>query len=83
MEKPWLKSYDEGVPASIEIPNIPLDQLLTDAAAKHPYHTATIFGARIGSRILDRKLSYSQLNELRTIGEHYRDTIALVYTQFL
>jgi len=64
MEKPWLKYYDEGVPASIDYPNFPLDQFLTNAATKHPDHTATIFGAPVGSRIMDAKLSYHQLNDL-------------------
>jgi long-chain acyl-CoA synthetase len=62
MEKPWVKHYDEGVPATIVYPDVPLDQLLADAATKHPEHTATIFGAAVGSRILDAKLSYRQLN---------------------
>jgi long-chain acyl-CoA synthetase len=64
MEKPWLKYYDEGVPATIDYPTIPLDQLLTSSAAKHPDHTATIFGAAVGSRVLDAKLSYRQLHDL-------------------
>jgi long-chain acyl-CoA synthetase len=64
MEKPWLKHYDEGIPASVDYPQIPLDRLLADAAAKHPNQTATIFGAAVGSRVLDAKLTYSQLNAL-------------------
>jgi len=64
MEKPWLKHYDEGVPATIDYPPIPLDQFLTDAAAKHPDHTATIFGAAVGSRVLDASLTYRQLDDL-------------------
>jgi long-chain acyl-CoA synthetase len=62
MEKPWLKHYDEGVPPTIDYPPIPLDQLLTDAAAKHPGHTATIFGAMVGSRLMDARLTYGQLD---------------------
>ncbi len=64
MEKPWQKHYDEGVPATIEFPLVPLDRLLTDAAAKHPDHTAAIFGAAVGSRVLDAKLTYGQLGGL-------------------
>ena len=64
MEKPWLKYYDEGVPATIEYPPIPLDQFLTDSAAKHPNHTAIIFGAAVGSRVLDASLTYRQLDDL-------------------
>jgi long-chain acyl-CoA synthetase len=63
MERPWLKHYDEGVPATIDYPPIPLDQFLTDASAKHPGHTATIFGARVGSRVLDASLTYRELND--------------------
>ena len=33
MEKPWLKHYDEGVPTSVDYPEIPLDRFLTNAAA--------------------------------------------------
>ena len=62
-EKPWLKFYDEGVPASIDYPRIPLDQLLRDSADKHPDHTATIFGGSLGSRVLDATLSYRQLDQ--------------------
>jgi long-chain acyl-CoA synthetase len=64
MEKPWLKHYDEDVPATIDYPPIPLDQLLADSAAKHPDHTATIFGAAVGSRVMDAKLTYGQLDDL-------------------
>ena len=64
MEKPWLKHYDEGVPATIDYPRIPLDQFLTDSAAKHPNHTAIIFGAAVGSRVMDASLTYGQLDDL-------------------
>jgi len=63
MEKPWLKHYDKGVPATIDYPPIPLDRFLTNAAAKHPDHAATIFGAMVGSRLMDAKLSYRQLDD--------------------
>ena len=63
MVKPWLKYYDEGVPATIDYPAIPVDQLLSKAASKHPDHTAIIFGARVGSRLMDAKLTYRQIND--------------------
>ncbi len=63
MEKPWFKHYDEGVPKTIEYPPVPLAQLLRDAAAKHPEHPAIIFGAMAGSRLMDAKLTYSQLDD--------------------
>jgi long-chain acyl-CoA synthetase len=86
MEKPWLKHYDEGVPATIEYPPIPLDQFLTDAAAKHPDHTATIFGAAVGSRVLDASLTYGQLDDavnrfaagLQRMGVEKGDRVAIM-----
>ncbi len=64
MEKPWIRHYDEGVPATIDYPRIPLDRFLTSAAAGHPQHTATIFGAAVGSRVMDAQLTYRQLDDL-------------------
>lgn len=63
MEKPWLQYYDKGIPETIDYPRIPLDRLLVNAATKYPEQTATIFGAPVGSLLLDAKLSYRQLDE--------------------
>jgi len=86
MDKPWLKHYDKGIPATIDYPPIPLDQFLTDAAAKHPDHIATIFGAAVGSRIMDAKLTYRQLNDavnrfaagLQQMGVEKNDRVAIM-----
>jgi long-chain acyl-CoA synthetase len=64
MDKPWIEHYDEGVPASIDYPPIPLDRILADAAARQPDHPATVFGSVVGSRVLDAKLKYRQLDDL-------------------
>ncbi len=64
MEKPWLKFYDEWVPGEIEVPTKPLAQFLSEASAQYPERAALIFGARIGSRVLDAALSYRRLDEL-------------------
>jgi len=61
--KPWLRFYDEGVPPSIDYPPVPLDRLLADSAAKHPDHPAIIFGGRVGTRLMDKALSYRQLDD--------------------
>ncbi|MBN2045834.1 MAG: AMP-binding protein [Anaerolineales bacterium] len=61
--KPWLQFYDEGVPASIEYPDIPLDQLLKQSATNHPEHPAIIFGGSLGSRVMDKPLSYRELDD--------------------
>ena len=63
MDKPWLKHYDEGMPVTIDYPRIPLDRLLTDTTAKHPDHSAIIYGAMVGSRLMDAKMTYRQLDD--------------------
>ncbi len=55
-DKPWIKQYDEGIPATIEVPDYPLHQFLVDSAQKYPDHTAIIFK--------DKTISYRQLDEL-------------------
>jgi len=64
MEKPWLKFYDEGVPATIEYPDIPMHQALADTAARFPDRAAIIFGAPVGRWLLDASISYRELNSL-------------------
>ena len=61
--KPWLQHYDDGVPASIDYPRVSLDALLAASAARNPEHPALIFGARAGSRVMDRAMTYGQLDE--------------------
>jgi long-chain acyl-CoA synthetase len=61
--KPWLRFYDEGVPPSIDYPPVPLDRLLAESATKHPDHPAIIFGGRLGTRVMDKALSYRQLDD--------------------
>lgn len=55
-ERPWVKQYDKGVPASLEYPEVPLFRILEDAARDHPETPCTIFkGARI---------TYKEMNDL-------------------
>jgi long-chain acyl-CoA synthetase len=54
-ERPWLKQYDKGVPASIEYPSVPLFYYLEENARNHPDTICTILkGARI---------SYKEMND--------------------
>ena len=86
MQKPWLQHYDEGVPATIDYPPIPLDQFLTDAATGHPDHPAIVFGAAVGSRVMDRQLTYRQLDDavnrfaagLQRLGVKKGDRVAIM-----
>lgn len=63
MERPWIKHYDKWVPQSLDIPSHPVDEFLIRSALKHPKITATIFGARVGSFLLDTKMTYKELNQ--------------------
>jgi long-chain acyl-CoA synthetase len=55
-DRPWVKNYDKGVPATIEYPSVPVFQFLENAAAKYPDRACTIFkGAAI---------SYKEMNEI-------------------
>ena len=55
--RPWLASYDAGVPADVEIPDITVDALLRRAADAHPEHAALDFyGRRTSFAELDRQV---------------------------
>jgi long-chain acyl-CoA synthetase len=83
--RPWLQYYDEGVPPSIDYPPVPLDRLLADSAAKHPEHPAIIFGAAVGSRVMDKAFTYRQLDDavnrfaaaMQTLGVKKGDRVAM------
>jgi long-chain acyl-CoA synthetase len=53
---PWLHSYQEGVPAHLDIPEVPLTWLLDRAAKQYPNHTAIIY--------YGTKITYAQLSNL-------------------
>ncbi|MFC2030909.1 AMP-binding protein, partial [Chloroflexota bacterium] len=85
VSKPWLQFYDEGVPPSLDYPQVPLDRLLEESAAKHPDHPAIIFGAAVGSRVMDKTLSYRQLDDavnrfaaaIQRLGVNRGDRVAM------
>jgi long-chain acyl-CoA synthetase len=55
-EKPWLKSYEEGVPETFDLPEQPLHNLLEVSALKYPDRPAIIFKGQ--------EITYKKLNEL-------------------
>jgi long-chain acyl-CoA synthetase len=64
MEKPWLKHYDDGVPVSIDYPQIPLGEMLKQTVNKYPHRPVLIFGAMAGSRLMDKGMTYRELDML-------------------
>lgn len=51
--RPWLAGYPEGVPADVDVPSVPLTQLLDDATAAFPRSTALGY---LGSAMTYREL---------------------------
>jgi long-chain acyl-CoA synthetase len=41
-ERPWIKSYDVGLPTSVTIPEVPLHQFLKDTRVRMPHNDAFI-----------------------------------------
>jgi long-chain acyl-CoA synthetase len=54
--RPWLRHYEQGVAAQLDIPEQPLTWLLDQTVSKYPGHTAILY---YGTR-----LSYAQLSSL-------------------
>lgn len=54
-EKPWLKNYDKGVPATLEYEDKTFTEKFLETVAKYPDKTALIYmGAEISFREIDR-----------------------------
>jgi long-chain acyl-CoA synthetase len=61
-DKPWLKSYDEGLAHTIDYPDIPLHAFLQETAKKHPSRIALVTSAKVPLfGRLSSDFTYSQL----------------------
>ncbi|TMD64165.1 MAG: long-chain fatty acid--CoA ligase [Chloroflexi bacterium] len=75
--RPWLRHYEQGVPAQLDIPDRPLTWLLDQTVSKYPAHTAIIY--------YGTKLSYARLSSLanrfaaalQKLGIHKGDRVAI------
>ena len=54
-DRPWLENYQNGVPYTVGIPNIPLHHLLRSAVRRFPTRPAIFFE---GSRLTYRRLNH-------------------------
>ncbi len=76
-ERPWMKFWPDGVPQTLEYPEMPLYQILKDTASRVPRKTATIF--------FNNPLTYQELNLqsdkmavfLKSLGVEKGDRVAL------
>lgn len=91
--QPWFAHYEKGVPMSVNIPDIPLHQLLIDSAQKYPNHIAVRMLLKylpLGIAI-QSKLTYTELNEatdrfavaLQTLGVRKGDRVSLMLPNLL
>src|SRR5213594_2186226 len=86
IQRPRFAHYDPGVPRTLTYPAIPLQQFLSDAAARHPRSLATIFGGVVGHRLIEGSLTYAELDRLadrfaaglQSLGVRKADRVALL-----
>ncbi|MGB7338174.1 MAG: long-chain fatty acid--CoA ligase [Phototrophicaceae bacterium] len=86
-DKPWVNTYDPGIPESIDYPNVPLHQFLMDTTQKYPNKTALVTSAKlpIVGRV-SSNMTYSELNSasdalakaLVELGVKKGDRVAIV-----
>jgi long-chain acyl-CoA synthetase len=78
-ERPWLRSYDPGVPAEIDVPDEPLHAALTRAAAAYPQRTAIRFyGRSVTYRALDELADRFANALISELGVRKGDRVALL-----
>jgi long-chain acyl-CoA synthetase len=78
LPKPWYKHWPEGVPKSIQYPEIPVDELLRRTARAHPdWPAMRFYGKQISYRDLD-DLADRFAAGLRRIGVKQGDRVSLL-----
>jgi long-chain acyl-CoA synthetase len=78
MSRPWLSSYDRGVPADIDVPDEPLHVALARSARRYPDRAAIRFyGRSITYRELD-SLANRFANALIALGVQKGERVALL-----
>lgn len=78
MQKPWLRSYEKGVEASLEYPEQPVPWFLAESARRFPDRNALLFyGKPISFQALE-SLSNRFANGLRRLGVRKGDRVAVM-----
>ena len=62
-ERPWLRSYDKGMPTSLDFPDVPLHQFIKDTTQRIPHHVALVTPAALPvvGRI-SKEMTYAELD---------------------
>jgi long-chain acyl-CoA synthetase len=76
--RPWLRAYDPGVSADIELPDEPLHAALADAARRYPRRTAIRFFGRSTSYAELDALANRFANALLALGVRKGERVALL-----
>ena len=86
-DRPWINSYDVGMPTSLDFPEIPLQKFLKDTAKRIPHNTALITPANLPLLgRTSRVVTYSELDRasdalaaaLIDLGLKKSDRVAIV-----
>ncbi|HLO15871.1 MAG TPA: alpha/beta fold hydrolase, partial [Anaerolineales bacterium] len=77
-QRPWLENYEEGIPYTVGVPNIPLHHLLRSAVRRFPNRPAIFFE---GTRLSYRRLNHEAnrfANALVALGIGKEARVALL-----
>jgi long-chain acyl-CoA synthetase len=62
MEREWVRFYEPGVPAEVEVPEGPLDELVRAAAARWPSRNAVVFS--VNAKLPAGRVSFGSLDDM-------------------
>jgi len=78
VDRPWLEHWPEGIPKTIDYPDIPVQELLRRTAKAHPgWPAMSFYGLRITYRELDEKADRFAAG-LRKLGLKRGDRVSLL-----
>jgi len=85
---PWFAHYEKGVPQTVEVPNIPVHQILVDTAKQYPSHVAVRMVLKYlpAGLTIQSKMTYREMNEasdrfaaaLQKLGVRKGDRVSLM-----